>query len=188
MTIQLLGKFKFKEKRLFGLAGVAGSGKDTVGKILSDISGYPVYALASPIKKVCNELHFWDDRHAYGELKEIIDPFWGYSPRHAYQTMGTELARKLWREDFWLKRAEWEYHKSDSLIITDIRFENEAKFIRSNGGQIIHIIREDVPKVLSHESESGIDRKPEDVLLLNNSTLDDLTSDVKSLFHFCQPN
>lgn len=184
MTIRLLGGFKFQHKTLIGLAGAARSGKDTSGTILSKLLGYPTYALASPIKKVCNELHYWDDRHANGELKEVVDPFWGYSPRHAYQTMGTELARNLWREDFWLKRAEMVYQKEGSLIITDIRFQNEADFIRSNGGQIIHIVRDGAEKVLNHASEAGIDKHKEDVILYNNSTIEILEANLEGLVNF----
>lgn len=184
MTIKLLGDFKFGTKTLIGLAGQARSGKDTSGKILSDILGYPTYSLASPIKDVCNTIFGWDERHSNGELKEVTDEFWGISPRYAYQTLGTEWGRNLICDDIWLRRADMMYKKHGSLIICDIRFQNEADFIRNNGGQIIHIFRDGAEKVLSHSSEAGIDQQPCDVLLYNNSSMKILEANLQALAAF----
>lgn len=184
MTIKLLGNYKFTPKKLIGLAGAARSGKDTTGEILSRLLGYPTYALASPIKEHCNGLCYWDERHSNGDLKEVVDPFWGFSPRHAYQTMGTEWARTLLRDDFWLKRAEKVYEEHGSLIVTDIRFQNEADFIRKNGGQIIHVVRDGAQKILAHSSELGIDQLPEDVILYNNTTIENLELNLQGLSGF----
>ena len=184
MTIRLLGNFKFNHKTLIGLSGAARSGKDTTGAILASKLGYKTYSLASPIKVVCNDLFGWDDRHSNGELKEVVDEFWGISPRYAYQTLGTEWGRNLICDDIWLRRANLIYKKEGALIVTDIRFQNEADFIRSNGGQIIHIIRDGAEKVLQHSSESGIDQKPEDVILYNNSSLEILEANVDGLCSF----
>lgn len=56
---------------LIGIAGYAQSGKDTVCNILRHHGVVSKrYAFADPIKVTCNALFGWDDRHAYGELKE----------------------------------------------------------------------------------------------------------------------
>lgn len=172
---------------LIGLAGAARSGKDTAGKILSELTGYPTYALASPIKQVCNELFGWDDRHSNGDLKEKQDAFWGISPRYAYQTLGTEWGRNLIRDDIWLVRALMKYHEFGSLIITDVRFQNEAHFIREQGGLIIHIQRDGVSPVLAHSSEAGVDFDESDVLVSNNSTIEILEKNLDALVHLLPP-
>lgn len=166
--------------KLLGLAGPARSGKDTAGQAISWVTGWKTYALASPIKETINDLFDWDGRHAYGELKEIIDPNWGFSPRQAYQLFGTEFGRSL-REDLWLRMAYNKYEKLGSLIITDIRFENEADLIRDNGGHIIHIQRKDCMKVNAHASEIGIKVKEYDSFLHNDGTVEDFQDSVKKL-------
>jgi len=167
--------------KLIGLSGLARSGKDTTGRFLSELIGCPTYALASPIKQACNELFGWDSRHSDGELKEVADPFWGVSPRYAYQTLGTEWGRNLIRDDIWLKRAEMMLDKHGSLIVTDVRFENEAKWIRDMGGKLIHVKREGIESVLKHASENGVAIQPEDVVLYNNWSIEQLKDNCKDL-------
>lgn len=179
--IQISTCSKLTGVKLIGLHGVARSGKDTTGQILSGFLGYQTYSLARPIKDVCNTLFGWDERHSDGELKEAVDPFWGVSPRYAYQTLGTEWGRNLICDDIWLRRAKMLLDKNGSLIITDVRFQNEADFVRNNNGVIIHIKRDDVTPVLQHSSEAGIDLRKEDVLLYNNSSIENLTKHIETL-------
>jgi len=57
---------------LVGVAGFAHSGKDTTCDILRHhglVSRR--HAFADPIKQTCNALFGWDDRHAFGDLKEV---------------------------------------------------------------------------------------------------------------------
>ena len=46
-------------------------------------------ALADPFKKMACEWFGWNDRHLNGDLKEEIDPVWGFSPRQFFQVFGT---------------------------------------------------------------------------------------------------
>jgi hypothetical protein len=41
-------------------------------------------------------------------------------------------------------------------VVSDLRFENEAAFIRQRGGVVIHISRESATEVNPHVSEAGI--------------------------------
>lgn len=142
---------------LIGLAGLARSGKDTAGGYFGNSLDIETYALAQPIKETVNSLFSWDERHSDGDLKEVDDPELGFSPRKAYQLFGTEFGRGL-RDDLWIRLANRKYEMLGGLIVTDIRFNNEANWIREAGGTIIHIEREDedVPKIREHESESGV--------------------------------
>lgn len=59
-------------KQLIGVSGFARSGKDTVCEILLHHGVIDTrYAFADPIKVVTNALFDWDDRHGYGDLKEV---------------------------------------------------------------------------------------------------------------------
>lgn len=57
---------------LIGFAGIAKSGKDTSCEILQHHNFISRrHAFADPIKKTCNALFGWDERHSFGELKDI---------------------------------------------------------------------------------------------------------------------
>ena len=175
--------------KLLGLAAKARSGKDTVGEYLRDEYNYKLYAFADPIKQAASVMfgipleHFYDGIHD----REIVNQFWGFSPREILQKLGTEAGRNVFRKDIWLKRGlqEWEDHLEESsdtgFIFTDVRFENEATMIREQGGQVVHIIRNDVEEVNDHVSEAGIVVADGDIVIYNNDSLEDLYINVSDI-------
>lgn len=60
------------------------------------------------------------------------------------------------------------------LVIKDIRFENEAEYLRSHNGTIWHISRASAAKVNTHSSEAGISIQPLDIQIENNDTVESL--------------
>lgn len=164
---------------LIGLAGVAGSGKDTVG----DHLGVKTYAFAQPMKEACRLIFNWTDEHLHGSLKEAIDPKYGISPRQAFQTIGTEWGRNLINQNIWLIRAEQEIDKHNDLVITDVRFDNEAQLIRRNGGIVINIIRPDINGVNPHVSENSLSPNQIDHHIVNDGTLWELYRKVDTLLN-----
>jgi hypothetical protein len=154
---------------IIGLSGPARAGKDTVGALLSErLNGHVCYALAAPIKTTVNALYGWNEKHSDGELKEVIDDRLGFSPRQAYQKFGTEYGRAL-NADHWLRLADIKYNENDNnLIITDIRFDNEAQFIIDRGGVVIKIENPDTPQVATHQSEAGISPEYVGEVIYNN--------------------
>ncbi|PNX46380.1 MAG: hypothetical protein BV459_06485 [Thermoplasmata archaeon M11B2D] len=171
-----------KKTNLIGLSGKARVGKDTSADYLVGLTGYQKYSFARPIKDACNHIFMWDERHSDGELKECVDPFWGISPRYAYQTLGTEWGRDIINKDIWLMRAIRVAEQCNGLIIPDVRFENEASFIRTNGGILIHIERDGAEKVLQHASEAGIKKEKTDFVVFNNGSVDELWSALDAIF------
>lgn len=102
------------------------------------------------------------------------------SPRQAYQNFGTEYGRRQIDEKIWLDMAP------KNCILSDIRFENEATYVRKNG-ILIHLIRDDRNGIYNsvHESEKGVGRVDKDWLLYNNSSLQDLEKEaVRFLKHY----
>ena len=101
------------------------------------------------------------------------------SPRKVFQLFGTEYGREKIHKDVWLKLAEAELNKptNHGLIITDVRFENEAKWIRHNDGWVVHVRRngQDKPEVRNHVSEAGISTD-----LINYTTIE--CQDLNELF------
>ena len=182
--------------QLIGLSGAARSGKDTVGGYLVEKHNVKRYAFADPLKRACSEMFGipLEDFHS-DDKKEVVNEFWGFSPRQIAQLLGTEGGRQLFREDLWTKRAELAYlqHKADiehilpqtfgnidgaaGMVITDVRFPNEAEWIKNAGGIVIHIERPGADGIVgeaNHASEAGYPDELKDHIILNNGTLEDL--------------
>lgn len=154
---------------IIGLAGKKRSGKSVTAKHLAGKHGYIRYALAEPFKLALMQLLGWSFEHIEGKLKEVVDERYGFSPRTAMQTIGTQWGRFLNR-DLWIILVDQKIDWNGNVVVTDIRRENEAQWIRSKGGVIIHIVRPDLPNNDDHISESGIMINPAlgDMVLTNN--------------------
>lgn len=165
---------------LIGIAGKARVGKDTLAEYLEKEYLLTRYAFAEPMKRALSIAFDLNERHLSGDLKEVTHPLYGVSPREMMQKFGTDYARKMICDDVWLKRAELFidnmskqkfYH---GTVISDVRFENEAQWIRKQGGYIIHIERPGAPKVNEHSSEAGVSKASLDFTILNNDRVDQL--------------
>ena len=165
---------------LIGLTGHAGSGKDTVRSIM-ETEGFVGLAFADGIRGMLRKLltsagiddAYIDER----TLKEAIIPELGVSYRHMAQSLGTEWGRNL-RRDFWLRiTAAFVVDQMNAgethFVISDVRFANEAAWVRSKGRQIWRIHREGLASVRPHVSESGVDSiKPHRTIHNNGTTAD----------------
>lgn len=173
---------------IIGITGHARHGKDSTADIIVSHFGYRKHSLADVMKEACRVIFGWTDKHLYGELKEVIDPRYGISPRHALQTLGTEwgqyklaeydsfkevTGRKLWVNSL-LNRVHGD------TVIADVRFPHEAEAIRERGGFIIRVNR-DYPVDLTHESERAVDDIDPDFFVDNFGTLSDLEILVVSM-------
>lgn len=160
---------------LIGFTGQAHSGKDTAAShLVNGPRRYKQYAFAQPMKEACKVIFGWDERHVNGVLKDVVDPRYGTSPRKALQTLGTEWGRDIINPSIWLIRAQIEIAKHRDLVITDVRFDNEAELIRSSGGIIVKVTREDTTGVMAHSSEAGIKWELIKHVVTNNGTITDL--------------
>jgi hypothetical protein len=117
----------------------------------------------------------WDDRDAK-ESPIFILP--GYpSPRKLAQTLGTEWGREQIHRHLWLQIAElrirklWE--KGLDVIVSDVRFDNEAQMIRDLGGVVLKVDR-DVNAVNAHPSEEGVSPSLIDAVIANDGSPADM--------------
>lgn len=159
---------------LIGLAGTARSGKSTAADHLVRNHLLEHYAFADPLRSGLMEIFNLDPDDFEGERKEQPLAWLGRSPRELMQSMGTEWAREMVHPDVWVKIAEQNLnYLQNSLssvvgfVVSDVRFENEAEFIRQRGGTIIHIERPDAPAVNPHSSEAGVHRHQHDLTVRN---------------------
>lgn len=164
--------------QLIGLTGKAGSGKDSVKEaLLARIQNSDAYSFATPLKQSVSKLFGWTQEQIEDrEFKEAVDPKWGFTPRRAMQLFGTEFGRAL-KESLWLDFATIRFNENReagySTIISDVRFENEATWVRDNGGTLIHVIpvNKPTPDVVAHASEGGVARHPYDIVVYNDFSL-----------------
>lgn len=169
---------------LVGITGKARTGKDTIAEHMASNHKFHRYSFAAPIKVACKAMFGWNEQHTEGELKEVVDLRFNISPRQAMQKLGTEFGREMVNPDMWVTRADVEYQRilhnemltgyMNGMVVPDVRFENEAQWVRDNGGIIVHVTRSQAKPVNPHSSEEGIAPKDTDVIITNNDSLDDL--------------
>ena len=172
---------------LIGLAGLKGAGKDTAAEWLCIHSDFERIALADPIKDgLAAMLGLTRCVFIEPALKEVRIDWLDTSPRHLMQTLGTEWGQRHVARDLWTRIAQRRIdairrgpalQHLDGIVVTDIRFEHEADWLRKQGGQLWHI-RRDIQASDPHSSEQGIALQPGDVEIFNTGSLAQLHSQL----------
>lgn len=163
--------------RLIGIAGRAGSGKDTAGSHLVEQHGFQQYAFADPIRAMLGALGAFPAADLINrDTKEVVIDWLGKSPRQMAQTLGTEWGRELVHPQLWILMAQrrWDAAKfaGHSLVVTDVRFENEVEWIKAQGGHVIVLDRCGTESVSAHASEQLNFSVFADWFIPNDSTID----------------
>ena len=205
---------------LIGVVGFISCGKGTVGDLLEQ-RGFVKDSFATPLKDACSAMFGWPrdllegDTEASRQWREQPDPFWSekmgkqFTPRLALQLLGTEAGRDVFHKDIWvnslLKRAG-----DKDVVITDVRFKNELKFIQKNNGIVVRVKRGPEPdwyedaivvnkgdrfigwalakdrlkRKRIHQSETDWVGAKFDYVIENDGTLEDLGKQVEGLLQF----
>lgn len=166
--------------RLIGLVGKARVGKDTVAGHILDNYGLMQYAFADPLKDMLEAV--FGDKFRGGDREQVID-WLGKSPRQLMQTLGTEWGRDCVHPDLWVLFAEQEWlkaqaRKAPGLVISDVRFDNEAAWIHGAGGLLLEIVRPEAGQVADHLSERALTLEVPRTVIINDGTLDELFEQV----------
>lgn len=170
---------------LIGLHGLPRSGKDSVASILTINRNYRRLSFADPLKEAASVLlnRPLDHCHGRGFDREAAMPEWGFSMRWFLQRLGTECMRQQISDDFWIRRMrstvdlldDQGFHK---LVVTDVRFPNEANFVRLMGGRMVEVTRPGTESN-GHISDQHIAC---DFTISNDSSMDALASKVFEAF------
>lgn len=201
---------------VIGLVGFIGSGKGAAGDILCEY-GYKKESFAGGVKDAASYMFGWPRKMLEGDTeesrnwRETPDSFWSkkfgreFTPREALQLLGTEVGRDIFHQDFWVIQMEnrLRFH-DDSIVITDVRFPNEIKWIRSVGGKVFEIQRGTSPNWYKMLKATHPDRDQDfrwnimsdynvhysewawvgcrmDGTISNDGTLEDLTNKIKNV-------
>ena len=140
---------------LIGLSGKAGSGKTTVGDYLTGAHGYMQFAFADVLKAVVQTAFcFTDEQMILG--KESIDPRCDKSPRWCLQHFGTAF-RAVWPQ-IWIWNLRWEIlgflaeNGQHPIVVTDVRFRDEAEALRRMGAMLVRIERDEKMRMAGRDA------------------------------------
>jgi hypothetical protein len=161
-------------RKIIGISGKAGSGKDHLGKLLRRY-GYQNVGFAWPLKMAA-----MDNGYTYEEV-------FVSKPPHVRKWL-QEYGVSKRREDplYWIKRLNRLIHMLHSeggiqnFVITDMRFPNEYDYVKAHNGKTIRLLHGDRPYPLEysaaalHESETALDRETRwDLRMSNNLATSD---------------
>jgi len=145
---------------LVGLIGLINSGKGTVAHQLVKEYNFRQDSFASSLKDACSVIFDWPrnllegDTQESREWREKNDHWWAeklnmpdFSPRLALQIVGTDALRNNFHPDLWFLTLQNRIRKNPNqhVVISDVRFPNEIKFIQDQKGVLIKVNRGPLP-------------------------------------------
>lgn len=151
-----------------GLIGFAGAGKDTAALALTKRNWVRV-AFADRLKDLAINFGWNGQKDDRG--------------RKLLQDLG--MAARAYNDQFWINSAAAKIRQMESwwkvkpkCVWTDIRFENEAEFVRNRGGIIIRIVKQNSNQSDFHESELNQLDIVADYLVVNSGTIEELHNKI----------
>ena len=145
---------------IIGTCGFIGSGKGTFGEYLVKHHGWTSVSFAKSLKDMVAAVFHWPRELLEGDTKESRewrekeDQWWSkklgktITPRWVLQNIGTDVMRNHFADDIWmlsLERATLDI--KSNVIVTDVRFPNEIRTIRSmKDGMTVWVRRGQLPE------------------------------------------
>ena len=174
---------------IIGLSGYARSGKDTAADRLVSNHGFVRYSFAAPMKKAMYILNPIVNSDSIGNFRyqSLVDVYGLDSAkesnpeiRRLLQVFGTEVGRSMFGNNFWVDLT-LNSIKEDNVVISDVRFKNEADAIKKLGGQVWRINRHGIGPVTDHSSEIDLDDYAFNHIIDNDFSVSDLSNMVDML-------
>lgn len=169
---------------IIGLLGKKGSGKDTMADFLVENYHFKQYTYAEPLKKICQDLFsLTDEQMNCHVLKETIDERWNKTPRQILQQVGTDLFRKHYDENIWVKILKEKLKvESDeqNIVVSDIRHQNELDTVTEfENCLIFRIVRPGCDVSDPHSTENNNLKYKDIITIDNNGTIQDFYEKIK---------
>lgn len=185
---------------IIAIHGKAGSGKDTVGKMIQQYEkSFEIRKFADKLKDiVCIILNCGREELEDRAFKESKIDWLNLSVRELMQFIGTELFREQIHPDIWVKLlmndykeiGKYDYSKDDFVVsypnwvITDLRFKNVYLYLKNNYKDVVFIkINRPGIKSLNHSSEFDLegDDITWDYVIENDCTLEELSKKINKI-------
>lgn len=173
---------------IVGLSGYSRSGKNSAAEALVQY-GWKQAAFADKLREFLLAVDpVIPGAYGAGLLRLSVlikDVGWEYAKDHypevraLLQRTGTEAGRKLLGSDVWVNALLAEFSDVPALVVTDVRFPNEAQAVADRGGVLIRVRRPGVGPAKDkvgrvHESEVALDGWAFDHTLINDGSVRDL--------------
>lgn len=173
---------------IVGLSGYASAGKDSMGTILQTKYGFTRIAFADKMKEFAYRLDpvviiDQDGDEAAIRLHHLVDQVgWDEAKQHPdvrglLQRLGTDAGRTVFGDTIWT-RAALVGHLDENIVVTDVRFPDEATYIKSLFGNVVRIHRPGFDAPNDHISEHALDDWDFDYELSNDRGLHELAHQV----------
>lgn len=179
-----------KKFPLVGMIGKKRTGKDTFASVLTEGFGYTKVAFADPLRDMAYDLNPIVGTFPLSPKPGVIQTReWRYA--EVIDALGYELAKDYVPEirktlqklgqavraqdpDYWLRAGIARATAvGGPVVVTDVRFPNEADAIRNAGGYLVRVTR-DLPDDGDRDiSETALDDYRENVRITNNGSLED---------------
>lgn len=142
------------------------AGKSTLAGNLSSAWNYERLSFAEPLSWMLEIVESFLGADT-APKEEPCPALWGHSPRDLKRTLGTEWGRNLVHPDIWLDimkdRVANQDSSYDGVVIDDVRFDNEANWIRQAGGVLVRLERPEAQGevALTHASDKSLTVEPD---------------------------
>jgi len=169
---------------LIGLVGKAMAGKSIAASYLEHVHSFQEAAFADPLRAGLKAMLLLKDSDFEQDRKEIPVDWIGQSPRQLLQSLGTEWGRNLVHRHIWViamaQKLRPVLRIGNDVVISDVRFVDEAEMVHRLGGQIWRIVRPGAETTAhsDHPSEQEHARIVEDVTLINDGTQEQLFESI----------
>ena len=165
---------------IIGVCGHIGTGKDATAEYLRDIFLFRHMYFAEKLKTMCADLYDIEPRLLFGTQEDKSEPLphlgvvseffasqselWQsrvgepWCGRYVLQWMGTDACRSVYGP-VWVNalKREIQADTHHAIVVSDVRFQNEADMIRSLGGVIARTqIEGETMELVGHESEDWV--------------------------------
>lgn len=165
---------------LIGITGRKQAGKDSFAARLVKAHGFTRVAFADPMREFALALDPLVDSHY--RLSEIVYSLgWDVAKesipevRRTLQRLGTEAGRIVLGDRVWVDAAMAKIDAADGpVVVTDVRFPNEADAIIAAGGILVRVVRPGHETADVHASETSMDGYPVHVEVTNDGSLEQL--------------
>jgi hypothetical protein len=167
---------------IIGLSGYAQSGKDSTAELLCLNYGYTRLAFADPMRQALITINPKLD--SITRVSDLVEDYgWDVAKknpevRRLLQVLGTDFGRKMLGDDVWINIALSGIKPEDKIVVSDVRYPNEAEAIKKLGGTVWRINRHNHSAVNGHTSEHAMDNYMFNYVIYNDGTLDDLSDEV----------